>query len=165
VKEGSPRGAWACVAVLLEGDGNQNNYEASMIGNAGMLDFLCQERRVGMQVFDWDLVTKVTRPRPNAAFGEHPRIFAARGTTAIRTRCRCRSSRRKKSGRSRHVDAKSRPDQLDRDQTRVEAYFPRSASLPAGRFWWKVVQTPKRWRACRWKSSPWVRASPPSCAV
>jgi hypothetical protein len=80
-------GAWACVAVLLEGDGNQNNYDASMIGltagNAGVLDFLGQERRLGMQVFDWDLVTKVTRPRPNAAFGEHPRIFAARGTHGL----------------------------------------------------------------------------------
>jgi hypothetical protein len=87
-------GAWACVAVLLEGDGNQNNYDASLIGltagNAGLLDFLGEQRRLGMQVFDWDLVTKVTRPRPNAAFGEHPRIFVARGTHGL---CRDQNAR------------------------------------------------------------------------
>ncbi len=80
-------GTWACVAVLLEGDGNQSNYDASMIGltagNAGLLTFLGQERRLGMEVFDWDLTTKVTRPRLNAVVGEHPRIFVARGTHGL----------------------------------------------------------------------------------
>jgi hypothetical protein len=80
-------GGWACVAVLLQGDGNQGNYQPSMIGltagNAGVLEFLGEERRVGMRVVNWSLVTKVTRPRPNAADGEHPRIFVARGTHGL----------------------------------------------------------------------------------
>jgi hypothetical protein len=46
-------GAWACVAVLLKGDGNQNNYEPSMIGlsasNAGTLSFLGTEPRVAVK--------------------------------------------------------------------------------------------------------------------
>jgi hypothetical protein len=81
-------GTWACVAVLLKGDGNQNNYQPSMIGltagNAGTLSFLGTEPRVGMKIFDWgSLVTKVMRPRLNAADGEHPRIFVARGTHGL----------------------------------------------------------------------------------
>ena len=40
-------GTWACVAVLLEGDGNQSNYDASMIGltagSAVLLTFLGQD--------------------------------------------------------------------------------------------------------------------------
>jgi hypothetical protein len=52
---------------LLEGDDNQANYKPTMIGlttrNAGMVQFLGQELRVGMQVFDWNLATKVPHNR------------------------------------------------------------------------------------------------------
>jgi hypothetical protein len=51
--------------------------------NAGTIDFLGEERRIGMQVVNWNLVTTVVRPRPTAAVGEHPRIFVARGTHGL----------------------------------------------------------------------------------
>lgn len=80
-------GEWACIAVLLRGDGTQNDYQPSMIGltsrNAGVLDFLGQEPRVGMRVSNWDLVSKVVRQRPGAPDGEHPRVFVTPGTHAL----------------------------------------------------------------------------------
>jgi hypothetical protein len=81
-------GAWGCVAVLLQGDGNQANYKPNMIGlttrNTGMVQFLGQELRVGMRVFDWNLATKVTHDRgPGKEQGEHARVFVSRGVHGL----------------------------------------------------------------------------------
>jgi hypothetical protein len=81
-------GAWACVAILLDGDGNQSNYKPTMLGlttrNAGMVQFLGQELRVGMRVFDWLLASKVEHDRgPNREAGQHPRIFVSRGAHGL----------------------------------------------------------------------------------
>lgn len=77
-------GAWGCVAILLEGDTTQSNYVPAMIGltsrNAGSIQFLGQELRVGMRVFDWNLATKVVRDRgAGRQAGEHARIFVSKG--------------------------------------------------------------------------------------
>ncbi|MGF1624970.1 MAG: hypothetical protein ACFCVH_08800 [Alphaproteobacteria bacterium] len=81
-------GEWACVSVLLAGDDTLTTYTPVMIGltsrNVGVIDFLGQERRVGMRVVDWNLATTVVRDRgPGLAQGEHPRIFVARGTHGL----------------------------------------------------------------------------------
>jgi hypothetical protein len=82
-------GAWGCVAVLLQGDGTAANYKPKMIGvttrNTGMVQFLGQELRVGMRVFDWNLTTKVTHDRgPNREQGEHARVFVSRGAHGLK---------------------------------------------------------------------------------
>jgi hypothetical protein len=90
---GSYAGEWACVALLLEGDGNQADYQPTHVGltsrNAGTVMFLGQEMRIGMRVVSIDNLTKVTRPRPAdsqgrpRADGEHIRIFVSKGTHGL----------------------------------------------------------------------------------
>jgi hypothetical protein len=86
-------GEWACVAVLLQGDGNQINYKPTHVGltsrNAGAVQFLGQETRIGMRIFPIDLLKKITRtrgndpqgqPRPD---GEHVLLFVSKGTHGL----------------------------------------------------------------------------------
>jgi hypothetical protein len=76
----SHAGAWACVAILLEGDGTKSNYQPKQIGltsrNVGAISMLAMEPRVGMILADWNLVTTLPRDRtPNPVPGDHPRVF------------------------------------------------------------------------------------------
>lgn len=78
---GSFAGAWACIVVLLERDQVQPNFQGfrpSRIGvtsrNVGVLQDLDGERRVGMTVHDWGLLTRVE---------SHPRLFVALGTHSL----------------------------------------------------------------------------------
>ena len=46
--------------------------------NAGSIQFLGQELRVGMRVFDWNKGTPVTQDRgPGRESGVHPRVFVS----------------------------------------------------------------------------------------
>ena len=77
---GSFAGEWACVAVLLEREDPAKPYQATKIGltsrNVGVIDFLDQEHRVGMSVFDFGSA-RVTKE------GDHVRLFVARGTHSL----------------------------------------------------------------------------------
>ena len=86
-------GEWACVAILLQGDGNHSHFQATHIGltsrNAGVIQYLGQEIRIGMRIFDANLLTKIIRPsRTDAAGqpledGEHFRVYVAKGTHGL----------------------------------------------------------------------------------
>lgn len=85
---GAFAGDWACIAVLLEGSGNQTKYKPKFIGltsrNPGAIQFLGDSRRTGMQVFDWqDARPEIRLLRPGVDLAEHPRIFVARGNHGL----------------------------------------------------------------------------------
>jgi hypothetical protein len=71
-------GEWAAVGVLLAGDGNQANYQATQIGlsarDTGTPSYPQGESRVAMTVSDWGLVTKVN---------DHPLVSVAVGTHGL----------------------------------------------------------------------------------
>ena len=85
---GAFAGDWACIAVLLEGAGNQTKYKPKFIGltsrNPGAIQFLGDSRRTGMQVFDWqDARPEIRLLRPGVDLAQHPRIFVARGNHGL----------------------------------------------------------------------------------
>ncbi len=75
---GSFAGEWACIALLLDRPSAQQPFQPRFIGltsrNIGQIQFLDEERRVGMKVLEWGLVTKVN---------DHPRLFVARNTHGL----------------------------------------------------------------------------------
>jgi hypothetical protein len=90
---GSYAGDWACVAVLLQGDGNHDNFLPSHIGltsrNAGVIKFLGKPQRIGMRISDASLFGTLTRPRAPDPQGQprddghHALIFVAKGTHGL----------------------------------------------------------------------------------
>jgi hypothetical protein len=75
---GSCAGEWACVAIMLSGDGNQANYQPIYIGltsrNSGLIQYLAVEQRIGMRVAKWEAARKV---------GDHALVFVAQGTHGL----------------------------------------------------------------------------------
>ena len=94
---GSHAGSWACISILLKCravsvpiDGGPTTDECVPVAigltsrNAGDIGFLGGERRVGMQVFDWNALTTVTHDRGAGMMqGVHPRVFVAKGTHGL----------------------------------------------------------------------------------
>jgi hypothetical protein len=81
-------GEWACIAILLEGDGHQSNFRPTQIGltsrNIGAIPALGMEPRVGMTLTDWNLATTLPRDRgPNRVAGDHPRVFVSLNTHSL----------------------------------------------------------------------------------
>jgi hypothetical protein len=75
---GSCAGEWAAVGVLLQGDGNHTNFQATHIGlsarDTGTPSYPQGESRVAMTVSNWALVTKVN---------DHSLVFTAVGTHGL----------------------------------------------------------------------------------
>ena len=92
---GNFAGDWACIAVLLEGDGTgARGYKPKFIGltsrNPGVIPFLGDSRRTGMLAFDWQEARPQVVPLEvdvrKGTIGlvaEHPRIFVARGNHGL----------------------------------------------------------------------------------
>jgi hypothetical protein len=94
---GSHAGEWACLSILLKcrvtdipigGGPGQETCTPVAVGltsrNAGDIEFLGGERRVGMRVVDFNTLTTVTRDRgPGKLKGVHPRLFVAKGTHGL----------------------------------------------------------------------------------
>jgi hypothetical protein len=75
---GSCAGEWACVAIMLSGDGNHDNYQPTHIGltsrNSGLIQYLAVEQRIGMRLAKWEAARKV---------GDHALVFVAPGTHGL----------------------------------------------------------------------------------
>jgi hypothetical protein len=75
---GSFGGEWACMALLLSRANTAAPLQPQFVGltsrNIGQIEFLDEERRVGMTITPWDLLTHV---------GDHPRVFVARNTHGL----------------------------------------------------------------------------------
>jgi hypothetical protein len=79
---GSFAGEWACLAILLEKPAGQPNHGPTWIGltnrNVGVINFLGQESRIGMNVVEWTGVLKAPAPGD-----EHPLIYVGKGTHGL----------------------------------------------------------------------------------
>jgi hypothetical protein len=75
---GSCAGEWAAIGILLAGDGNHANYQATQIGlsarDTGTPSYPQGESRVAMMVSNWDSAGTV---------GDHPLVFVAVGTHGL----------------------------------------------------------------------------------
>lgn len=85
---GNFAGDWACFAILLQGNGQQSNFQPVAAGltsrNVGKISFLGDEKRVGMRIHDWSTLTRVSHDRgPGKAAGDHVRLFVAKGAHGL----------------------------------------------------------------------------------
>ncbi len=80
-------GEWACMAILLVRPSETVQYQPTWIGftgrrNAGSLQALDPEKRIGMSVHRWGR-TEVHQADLPETVGDHPKLFVAAGTHSL----------------------------------------------------------------------------------